>query len=439
MSAPNDFINQFEASMTRLTDIRQGIQANIQLKEQFSNNIKTSLGQINEKLKGLAANVTQLKQTADNLQLQVNTNTSSIGDKEKQIQALQDEINKTKQDRDAAIAQVNNDKQTLEARANELQARIDQLEDQLRTITGERDTLTTERDTLRAELQGKGDQAAQHAEEIKKLTEESDARLKQLQDELTAKINECEGKIQGFEKQIVDKDAEITRLNNESAARQGDNENASRALQQQIDQLKAQNENLIQRIVQATQAINQAADDLDAISKGVPNATTQQEVNALLEEIERSLENIGRAIQGQAAAANVPPPPPPLVASQQILAPDAIVQVLDAATGSPVDVQFAKILNEVTGKSKIKGQQGQKYRDALNELHSVTNAADVPNILRRHNVGFKGNQIFGGKIKNKTKKNRKQKGGFTYKSTSRRRSISSSPKSNRRTSRRSSR
>ena len=76
--AENDFIERFDASMRRLNEVKQGIQANIEMKQQFTNNIKDSLTQINRRLAALVGEITALKNRAEELDGHVNRNTASI-------------------------------------------------------------------------------------------------------------------------------------------------------------------------------------------------------------------------------------------------------------------------------------------------------------------------------------------------------------------------
>jgi hypothetical protein len=79
--------------------------------------------------------------------------------------------------------------------------------------------------------------------------------------------------------------------------------------------------------------------------------------------------------------------------------------------------------------------QDNKYSTSLKDLSNITDINDVINILNKNGIEFKNNKIMGGRT---TRKNKKQSGGFTYKSSSKRKTISS-VKSLRKTSRRSSR
>lgn len=413
----NNFIQQFEASMQRLADVRRNIQANFQIKEQFSNTVKEGLTQINARLRDLAGQVGALKQTADNLQGQIDTNANSIGDKDRQIQECRTLVEQLRGEREAAYAQLNQARVEMANQIDELQRRINELEGQLRNVTAERDS-------IRNELQGRGDMAQQHATELQRQSEAAE----QQQRELTDRINQLDSRIQELERQINEKDAAI--------AEQGRNTSqATSQLQTQVEQLnaekrqlEAQNENLIQRLIQATQAINEAVDQLDAISRGVPNATTQTEVNQLLQEIEQSLENISRAIQGQRAAAAIPAQVP---AQGSRIPGNSEVTVLQR-DGTPINIRLNAIISQLEAKmrqSEINRRPDSKYVRAYNAIRNADDANEVSNILRQAGVDFNANgQVKGGK--RKTKKVKNQRGGFIYSNTSRRR-ISSTMKSSR--------
>jgi chromosome segregation ATPase len=413
--AEKNFIQKFDDSMRRLNHVKQGIQSSIQMKEQFTNNIKNSLTDINTRLTALVGEISRLKNHAQELEAQVNTNTASIGDKDRQYQELQAQIAQLQAQHEADVRTLNEQKDQLTQQINGLQEQINTCEQNLREVTQLRDQLTSERDALRTELQGRGDQATQHAQQIQQLTEQAQQR----EQELTNRINACEARIGEFERQITEKDAEIARVNQEHQTTQGNAVNQSQDLQRQIEVLRQQNDQLSQRIVAATQAILEAADDLERISNGVPNATTQREVNDILEEIERSLQNISNVIQGQRAAAQVE--------QNGNVQLNTEIPLVDLASGQTVNVTLQNILDQLRIKARnLKGSQGEKYRTALAEMGNIRNPEDVSPILRANTIEFKNNKIMGG---HRTKKNRKQKGGFTYKSISRRRSILSTPKS----------
>ena len=436
--AENNFIEQFEASMRRLNDVRQGIQANIEMKQQFTNNIKNSLTEINRRLTGLVGEITQLKNHAEELETQVNTNTASIGDKDRQYQELQAQIAQLQAQHEADVRALNEQKDQLTQRANQLQDQINQCEENLRNVTQLKDQLTAERDALRNELDGRGDQASQHAQQIQQLTEQAQQR----EQELNNRINDCESRIVEFQRQITEKDAEIARANEEHQNTRGTAETQSQDLQRQIQELTQRNELLTQKIVAATQAIMEASDDLERISNSAPNATTQGEVNEILEQIERSLQNISNVIQGQRAAAAPAPVAQGAPVARSRLPDNTPITVMDASSLQPVNMPLKELKKQLLAKAMQvrktnRNNSENKYKAALDEIDNASTPEQVTTALI--GITLRSNQsgeimVTGGR---RTKKNRKQKGGFTYKTTSTRRSISSTPKSNRRSTRRS--
>ncbi len=440
MSSGN-FLDQFQLSMDKLNESRRKIQESVEVNNQFTNLLKDKLAQITSRLRDFAGQIQKLKETASLLQTEVNTNTASVGDKERQIQELNQRMAQAQQERDNAVAAATEEKRNLQSKIDSIQSKIDQDEEQIRELNAQltqaNDALklvTEQKNALDNELRGKGDVAQQHANEINKLTQQAqqaaqqkEQEFKQREQELTARITDYDNKIQGFEQQIQAKDAEIARLSSEHDATKGNATNQANALQEQINQLTKRNDMLTERIIQATQAISEAAEQLTLFASGIKQARSEQDLNQMLTEIEQSLELIGRAIQGQTATA-------PLV--RAAASPNANISVFDSSLGRQVDVPFGKIMQEISQKAKIRGTQGEKYRAALEKLNNMSANENVEQILKDNTITFKNGAISGGRV---TKKNRKQKGGFTYKSTSRRRSISSTPKSIRHTSRRSSR
>ena len=102
--------------------------------------------------------------------------------------------------------------------------------------------------------------------------------------------------------------------------------------------------------------------------------------------------------------------------------PDELISIMPIGETRPVQVSFKDI---VLGVQRKAGQGGnvQKYKDALIELRQSKTIQDVIPILRRYNIAYKNGAIMGGK---KTQKMRKQKGGFIYRTNTKRRSITSS-------------
>ena len=298
-----NFLDDFQSKMDRLAQIRRDLQASVQFKEQFTNDLKVRLGDINNKIKQLSGLINELKTKATDLETQVNTNMSSIGNKDAELQQLKDQITSLTNEKEALVSTTAQQQESTKTEMARLQGLIDESEAKLREVTQQKEVAENESQALKSELQSKGDQQTAHAEAIKQLTEESQKSLQEQGDKLMQKIIDCEEKIAGFQQQIKDKDIELAQKQKAIDDATGQAQTSAQGLQQQIDALKLENQNLIDRIIAATQAINEANDELQNIANTVPNATTKQEVDTLLNEItqqlELSIQNISRAAQGQ--------------------------------------------------------------------------------------------------------------------------------------------
>jgi chromosome segregation ATPase len=449
--AERDFLDEFQESMNKLNESRRKIQEGVDINNQFTNSLRQKLENINGRLRQFAGEIQQLKETANNLQGQVNANTASIGDRERELQELNQRVAQSQQERDAAIANAQREKAELQDQIAQRQAKIDQdeqnilrLNDEARQANENLEAMTRQKEALDNELRGKGDLANQHAEEINRLTQEAQQAAQQKEDEnqraqqaLLTRINDCERRIQEAQQKIAEKDEEINRVGTEHEATRGNAQTQSENLTRQIQDLNARNQQLVERIVQATQAIGEAADQLEAFSQNIKQARSEQDLNQMLVEIEQSLELIGRAIQGQHAAAS--PQGAPMAQGNL---PDNTPVRVNVTGGPPTDIQLNIIKSQLSQKAQQLRRSNpnaeNKYQIALNAINQAQTPEEVTNILRGVTIKNtqRGFEISGGR---KTKKNKKQKGGFTYKSTSRRRSISSVPKSTKRTFRRSSR
>jgi len=438
MSSQSDFLIQFQEKMDKLNAVRSNIQTSIQTREVFASQLKTRLEEVKNRLQELSNLINDLKTKANNLETQINTNTTSIGDKERELQQLKDQVTGLIAERDNLTAKITQQENDSIAKIAQLQAKIDDYEAQLRDLTDKKTAAENQAQSLQNELQSKGDQQAAHAEEIRKLTEETQNQLAEKEAQLVQKITDCETKIAGFEQQIKDKETELATKQQLIDEATGQAQTSAQGLQQQIDSLKAENEQLVQRLIAATEAINQSAEDLQTLMADVPNAQTKQDIETLLndinQQIEQSIQNIGRAAQGQSVA-----PQTAAALARSNIDPATNVTLMDIGTQSNVTLPFGalkKMLSEK--KSQLRGNEGaaKKYKEALAKLNNINDVSEIENILKSEGVSFKNNQIMGGR---RTRKNRKQKGGFTYRSTTRRRSITSKVRrstSPRRTSRR---
>ena len=59
--AQSQFLNDFQAKMNKLTDVRRQLQVSIQSREAFTNELKTKLNDLNNRMRQLTELINQLK------------------------------------------------------------------------------------------------------------------------------------------------------------------------------------------------------------------------------------------------------------------------------------------------------------------------------------------------------------------------------------------
>jgi len=426
-----NFKDDFDKSLQRLGQIKTAIEANIQSKRDFSDKIINRLSEINEKVKQLGESIKSLKDQLSTLQVQSNDNTSQIGDKSKQVDGLTAKIAQLTEEKTNALAELDQIKQKYTVDIAQKQALIDECEAKFRKLTDENAVISAERDTLRVELTQTGEQGANHAEEIKKMTdqnaqqlfekdeqlrllqEKNNAEMKQLQEAISAKETEIQQKAVDAGNNVAQIQAQIEKLTTENQSKQ----QMIEKLQVDITALQNENQELIARIIAATQAINDATNSLQELKD--PRAFNESELNAKFQEIETSIQEISAAIQGN-------PQRNPQVLDKQT----RVLQKLPPNT--PIQINGQKImLSDIRAQLNKKKQTlsrtnptAQIYDVALDEINRAESPEQVIAILNKR-VSFKNGSIMGGKKTKKNRKNIKQKGGYTYKSNSKRRRISS--------------
>ena len=429
MSNPN-FKQEFEQSLQRLAQINTAIDANLRGKQEFSARIIQRLTAINDKVKQLGDAIRALKAQLTNLQAQAAANNTHIEDIGTEVNGLRAQIAQLTDQRDKAIAELDQFKKQYQADVQDFQKRIDDCEEKLRQLTAQNAEITKQRDALQAELGQKGDLGAAHAEELRKLTEQhtqelqqkdeqlrlqqeaNNARIKQLQDEIAAKEAELNNTITDVGNNATQLQAQIDQLTREKQEK--DNQIAQ--LQGDITALQTENQDLINRIIAATQAISEATDRLQDLND--PAAFNEAELDAKFQELEASVQQISNAIQGNPVANNQASGRP--IAGQSILPPATPIVFKGQ------NLTLGLIRNQLGSKPQVDRVTNgpSKYAIALRGLNNAQTPEQVLQALNSSGVDAKNGSIYGGKKTKKNKKVRKQKGGYTYKLNSKRRSIS---------------
>ena len=417
----SDFIAHFTESISKLSGFKQSIDSRLTTNRQFSSYLTKTLTEIKDKLNDLAGKIQALKQRCEDMNGNVNSN-------EDAIQEYQRGINDLTTQRTEREAQLNEQINRLKTDAIEKQKRIDECEAQLRSII-----------SRPVSEQGEsGEQAQTQATALNDIIEEKDREIKQIQ------------------QQIQEATADHSRIQEELQTQVN-------SLTNHITQLTAKNEELKQQIMTATDTLNGIANELEKFYNEVPNTQTQNEVNALLNEINTYLDDISRNVQdpnpNQSSAKDQEPNPNP----NQSSAKDQVEDQDQVATSSPnnsgklddntlIPVSITESptessvkemrLGDIKNRLRIKVQQINKtsipyelnkYNTALIKINKATNIAAVQEALRniRLKINSKTNtlNVLGGQRTKQTKKNKKQKGGFIYKKTIRRRIIPSTIRS----------
>ena len=435
MATKEQFLQQFQDSLTRLGGVHTKIAASIAQKKQFSDSIIVKLRDINGKIQALAGEITRLKAEVDGLHGQVQSNTASIGSKDKEVADLQQRIVASEAEKQQLDERLRDLESRYASEKNAAQQQIDQHEASIRTLTEQNTAIKAQADALTAELAGKGDLQGQHAAEITKLTEESRQQLAAQQQANEDELAKLHGELQNLQaveahlnQQLAAKTAEVETHTQNISATQTTTQAQITQLTTQIAALEAENKDFLDRIIAATQAIQQATGALEALEASIPpDAQTGTDITALFDEINHSIQNISGVIQGHAAAAPLVPVPP---------GPGS-PKVLRLPLATPIDYlgknfTLGELITDLNSKPKVnsRGQQ-TPYESTLQQIKGATDAADVITIFQKNNITLtRAGKIFGGKRQNitkktRTKKNKKQKGGFTYSHT-KRRSITSS-------------
>ena len=317
------------------------------------------------------------------------------------------------------------------AQINEQQATINQFEEQLRQLTEEKDAAENQTRALQADMQSSGDQKNnEHARAIEQLTQENQQQLQQQQQQLTQRIEEADRRVSELEEQLRQKTEEHKQTSQQLDENQNQVQGQVANLQRELERRTQENQQLIDRIIAATEAINQANEELQVMTGSIEGAQNKQEIETLLNDItqqlDQSIQNISRSMQGQPL---IPPRMPAIDTNTQLQLQGR-------------QITYGQLMAGLQRKTSQLQRQGvpdeqNKYAIVLNGLRGLNNpnSANIELLLQSNNISIKENGVSGGK--RKTKKNRKQKGGFTYKISSKRTGITS--KSSRRSTRNSSR
>lgn len=476
MSLSQNFLTQFQTKMDALTNERSRVQKTIQDRQQFTNELKTKLGQIYQRLQFLANLINQLKTKATTLETQVTSNNVDIIAKQQEIDNLKKQM-----------LSDTNLKGVSQSRINVLEGQIKKYEEQIKT-------LNDQSEALRKELSSKGDQQKTHADAINELTRKS----KEEKDTLVLELNNTKARVAQLEQNQITNQGQSNNLQGQITQLQTENKELINKLtlaikaitdatldlknlmdtvpnaqtKQEVDQLLSQITQQIETSISSLQNTSQSpsapnsgffSNILSRSNKPAANPLTTGNFvtpgsrNAIVTPVSPSSQNLGYGarnapyssidlfnqaspIFGQPpnlANRGISPGINPSNSSGQGLNDTTQVKLYE---GDPNPMVLGRLKDKMKEKinSPLLGQFSAKYRRALEAIDNAKDANEIPGILASNRITYRNGELRGGI---KSKKYRKQKGGFTYKKKSRRSSITSNSRYRKssRTNRRSSR
>ena len=403
------FLEQLENSKRTLEGLHDEIAQSIEKKQQFTASIKQKLTEINTQVQTLVAIMQNLRDRILGLQKEIADNSGSIGANQTRIQELEQQN-----------AQVQQEKTALEQQMQALQTQHDgekaKLVADITQLQQEEAMLKKQIEDLNQTIHNNGtQQQEQHAKQLAELQAECQKKM----DENTAQIQTLTQQLQDLtqdrNKRITDTDARLREL--QTKEEQNDKQIAD--LTAEVTRLTALNANLEGSIKGAIDALNNASIEIRKLIDAGPNDADQGEIERMLEGIKKSIDDINAAIPPGAG----PAPPRPTVPAPPNIDPSIEITL----SGKTYNLQgLANILYQ---KSLEKGSH-PKFARALAIItanpNDNTSIEKAFNSIRVSNGPNKGLMVTGGKTRKvrtrknsgkKTKKIRKQKGGYTYKDT----------------------
>jgi predicted nucleic acid-binding Zn-ribbon protein len=485
------FIRDFNASLARLGEINNAIEINTRLKTDFNTFVLRRVSALRDRINDILNQIRAIRGQLDNLQGNVRQNGDDIRMREERIQELTRQLAEITAERDNLRGELD----AANRNNADLQQRFDQLEQA-------NVALINERDALQRELANGGDLQQQHAQAIQELQDEHWRQLNAQQGEHVREMEEKEAeiaernvqlqanadRIAELERQIADREAQLQAnaqriqeleqqladVNNQLQANaqriqeleQQEQVNVQRIqeleqqladannqlqgnanlqqqiedLRQQIQVLEEQNRSYIEKIVQATNAINNATANLARLTDEDFYNNNRNQINDIVLEIEGSLQQITNVLAGNLAnnpaqPANNPPQPhnnPPGIGrgpnrrffigqgnarlSYDDLLNNLQQRALDVVRSEGMDNKYARSYRDVT--------RGLVREPNMNE--QALGGLILKSFRDNGNIQLNPDgTLRGGRYIKKTKKNRKykkhkkpqtrkQKGGFLY-------------------------
>lgn len=431
----DNFIQQFDEKMKQLDDLRSRVDSTIVMNKNFTQNLKERLNKINNSITTLYGLIGDLIKNKNNFENDLNANKTNIQKNTDEITIYKQTINNLRVEKQQMEQRLTEQEQTIREKINEKQNIVAENEAKLRDLKQANERQQTELSALREQITNQGTQKdKEHTEALKLLNEQNEKQLAEQEAQLLTRISELENQITALNQQLSSNNEQLT--NSQQSLQQQINEK-----QQQIEQLTNENQtlqgvnqDLHQRIQLATQAIQTAVEDLTKLMNEVSNATTQKDIdiilNSITQQIEESINMINNNIKGQ-----------PLngqdgVANDTQQSNNTFSKLSDdQVTKNNIDIVFENLKSY---KSKLNKDSVEENRvtKSINDINSqYSNGKLTEQKLKQfyNNAFQKGGKRTRKMRKNKMRKTKKQKknkkhqkGGFLYNTNTKRKKLNSS-------------
>lgn len=407
-----DFLDQLENSKRTLEGLHDEITQSIAKKQQFTASIKQQLTEINTQVQTLVATMQNLRDRILGLQKEIADNSGSIGANQGRIQELTEQNTRLGEEKTALEQQMQALQTQHDGEKAKLVANITKLQQ-------EESILKKQIEDLNQTINNNGtQQQEQHAKQLAELQAECQKRMDENAAQIQTLTQQLQDLTQDRNKRITDTDARLREL--QTKEEQNDKQIAD--LTAEVARLTALNANLEGSIKGAIAALNNASIEIRKLIDAGPNDADQGEIERMLEGIKKSIDEINAAIPPGAG----PAPPRPTVPAPPNVDPSIEI------TLSGKNYNLQGLANVLYQKSLEKGAH-PKFAKALTTIAANPNdAAAIESAFKSITVTNgpnKGLVVRGGKTRTrkkykkaknsgkKTKKIRKQKGGYTYKDT----------------------
>jgi predicted nucleic acid-binding Zn-ribbon protein len=416
--APN-FLDQFQQALNKINaELEATVNNNVAQKNEFINTLLNNLKDINNRTKQIYSRIEQLVNRLNELKRRHNNNDGEIERFQQIMETLQNQITQLQSEKEAFIQAIRNRlAETDKTHADN----IAKLNANIQTLTQQNQVLKQQAETLQQELANRPGQE-QNAAALKELAERYEQQIQQA-----AEANQRQ--IEALNQQI----AEETQKNAAHQTTIANHAGQVDAFNQQIaehqknladvttnrDNLTVSNADLENRIRAATEALQKAEGYIQQLLNTRPSDADQQGYRNVLGEIERSLQQINDII---------PPEFPGTPGSTSSSgSPGGLASGLSSffGTSSPPAASSSPVPDFGLGPGVTNDQPTSRTARTNIGIPSRNNALPVRrgipgqgNLSNQAPGGLLGpddDATLGGKKFKKTKKIRKQKGGFIYK------------------------